>query len=58
MSQKFCNSLYRSHNLAAPDAFAEVGKMMNHTELWYAKLAWYSPSATRRICFFLLLFYA
>ena len=38
-------------NLAALDVFAEeVVKVTNYAELWYAKLAWYSPSATRRIC--------
>ena len=30
--------------------FAEVVKVMDHTRLWDAKLAWYSPSATRWIC--------
>ena len=29
---------------------AEIVKVINHTELWDTELAWYSPSATRRIC--------
>ena len=34
---------------AATDAFAEVEKVTNHTELWDDKLAWYSPRAIHRI---------
>ena len=34
------------HNLAAPDAFAQVRKVMNDTGLWDAKLTWYSPRVT------------
>ena len=30
--------------------FAEAVKLRNHTGLWYAKLTWYFPSATHRIC--------
>ena len=32
MSQKFCNILV-VHELAAPDAFAKVMKVMNHTQV-------------------------
>ena len=35
--------LYVTHNLAAPYAF-----FRDHTELWDAALAWYSPIATRQ----------
>ena len=42
--QKFCNIM--SLNLAAPDAFVEIIRVTNHSKLWNAKLAWYSPRAT------------
>ena len=38
------------HNSAALNAFTEVVKVMNHIELWYAELTWYSPNATHQIC--------
>ena len=44
--QYFGNIRYNSVVL---DAFAEVIKMINHTGLWDAELAWYPPSATCRI---------
>ena len=31
------------HNSAAPDMFAKVEKVMNHTGEWGTKFAWYSP---------------
>ena len=31
------------HSLAVSDCFAEVVKVMDHTRLWDAELAWYSP---------------
>ena len=34
------------YNLAAPDTFAKVVKVMNHIWLWDAKLVWYSLSST------------
>ena len=45
--QCFGNVMYYS---AALDAFTEVVKVTNHTRLWDAELAWYSPIATRLIC--------
>ena len=33
--------------MAALGAFTEVVKVTDQTELWDAKLAWYSPSVTR-----------
>ena len=36
------------HNSAVLDIFAEVVKVMNHTELWHADLAWYSLSITHQ----------
>ena len=42
MSQKFCNILVtKRYNVAAPYAFVEVVKVMNHTGLWDFKLTWY-----------------
>ena len=40
------------HNLAAPDAFADVVKVVNQNELWKAKFTWYSSSATLWSCFY------
>ena len=37
------------HNLAVLDVFTEVMKETNHSGLWDAELAWYSPSATHLI---------
>ena len=37
------------HNLATPDIFAVVVKVMNNIGLWGADLTWYSSSATFRI---------
>ena len=34
---------------AAPDVFIEILKVMNHTEQWHCKFAWYTPSASRQI---------
>ena len=47
MNQKFCNIL-----VAWMLYLLLTWGVMNHTELWDAKLAWYSPSATHRICFY------
>ena len=46
LNQKFYNILEMKDNSVALDAFAEVVKVTNHTGLWDAQLAWYSPSAT------------
>ena len=43
------------HNLAAAaaaDLFAKVMKVMNPTELWDAKIAWYSSRVTWKICLY------
>ena len=44
-----------THNSEALDAFAEVVKVTNHTELWDDELAWYSSSATHRVFIFVKL---
>ena len=41
-------------NSVAPDGFAEVVKVTKYTWLDNAELAWYSLSATRRICLYCL----
>ena len=41
-SQKFSNILIKWNYLAVPDFFAKIVKVINHTGLWDAKLAWYS----------------
>ena len=41
-------------NLAASHAFVVVMKVMNHIWLWDVELAWYSLSATQRICLYSL----
>ena len=50
-------SMLNCEMLSSPDTlpvlfvgFAGVVKMTNHTGLWDAELAWYSPSATCWIC--------
>ena len=63
MGQKFCNILFMWSTIlqlrmpSSPDTFrvllarfAELVKMTNHTGQWDAGFAWYSPSATHRIC--------
>ena len=47
MSKHFCSV---SHISSSQGAFTKVVKMWNHTELWDADLAWYSPTATHWIC--------
>ena len=42
------------HNLTFPNAFAEIRKATNNTDLWDSELAWYSQSATHRICLYVL----
>ena len=42
------------HNSAAPDTFAVVVKVTNHTGLWDAELVSYSPSAPSLICLYKL----
>ena len=42
------------YNLAAPEVFVKVVKMMSHTTLWDAEFTWYSLSATHQIHFYCL----
>ena len=46
---KYEGLIYENVNSAALDAFAEIMKVMNHTEMWDAKLTWYSLSATHQV---------
>ena len=49
---EFCNKISKfMHNLPAPNAFSDILKMMNLTNLYDTKLDWQSPIATCQMCF-------
>ena len=49
--QYYLGELKVLQNFAAPNALAEVVKMINHIGLWDAKLTWYSPSMMAHFSF-------